>query len=357
MLKKALSSGLTNPLQLNRLIGIGVRDVTLDETLSTKDITTLARRFNDLDPDSVALLTLPTAPADIDGASVLQLQEDEAQPYLDRINGVGGPAAPPLPGPAATTTTLPRRVAPVPGRRRRPGAQRRGHARGGGRGRRPPSRAPASSSPARATPPRSRRTTIRHAADALAAAQLLAGGPGGRRRPGASTRRSPATDLVLRASAPTTRGSNGRRSAPVPRPSTTDDAARRPTTARRTDHDRRRTDSTPPTTARPHHPPARLEAQEPADPAGSPCGGRSPSVGRVRLLVTGGAGFIGSNFVRYWSENHPDDHVVVYDLLTYAGNLANLDDIRGPDRLRPGRHRRPGAGRAHPARRTASTWW
>jgi dTDP-glucose 4,6-dehydratase len=44
----------------------------------------------------------------------------------------------------------------------------------------------------------------------------------------------------------------------------------------------------------------------------------------VRLLVTGGAGFIGSNFVRYWVDAHPDDTVVVYDALTYAGNLANL---------------------------------
>jgi dTDP-glucose 4,6-dehydratase len=44
----------------------------------------------------------------------------------------------------------------------------------------------------------------------------------------------------------------------------------------------------------------------------------------VRLLVTGGAGFIGSNFVRYWLEGHPGDRVVAYDLLTYAGNPANL---------------------------------
>ena len=40
--------------------------------------------------------------------------------------------------------------------------------------------------------------------------------------------------------------------------------------------------------------------------------------------MTGGAGFIGANFVRYWCETHPDDRVVVYDLLTYAGNRANL---------------------------------
>jgi dTDP-glucose 4,6-dehydratase len=44
----------------------------------------------------------------------------------------------------------------------------------------------------------------------------------------------------------------------------------------------------------------------------------------MRLLVTGGAGFIGSNFVHYWLERHPDDRVVVYDLLTYAGNRESL---------------------------------
>jgi dTDP-glucose 4,6-dehydratase len=47
----------------------------------------------------------------------------------------------------------------------------------------------------------------------------------------------------------------------------------------------------------------------------------------MRLLVTGGAGFIGSNFVHYWVDRHPDDHVVVYDLLTYAGNRASLADV------------------------------
>jgi len=47
----------------------------------------------------------------------------------------------------------------------------------------------------------------------------------------------------------------------------------------------------------------------------------------MRLLVTGGAGFIGSNFVHYWLERYPEDHLVVYDLLTYAGNRASLDDV------------------------------
>jgi dTDP-glucose 4,6-dehydratase len=45
------------------------------------------------------------------------------------------------------------------------------------------------------------------------------------------------------------------------------------------------------------------------------------------MLVTGAAGFIGSNFVHYWLESHPNDHVVALDLLTYAGNRANLEAV------------------------------
>jgi dTDP-glucose 4,6-dehydratase len=47
----------------------------------------------------------------------------------------------------------------------------------------------------------------------------------------------------------------------------------------------------------------------------------------VNLLVTGGAGFIGSNFVHYWLEQHPGDRVVVLDLLTYAGDRRSLADV------------------------------
>ncbi|HBB76167.1 MAG: dTDP-glucose 4,6-dehydratase [Candidatus Levybacteria bacterium RIFOXYA1_FULL_41_10] len=47
----------------------------------------------------------------------------------------------------------------------------------------------------------------------------------------------------------------------------------------------------------------------------------------MRLLVTGGAGFIGSNFILYWFKNHPEDQVVNFDALTYAGNLENLISI------------------------------
>lgn len=53
----------------------------------------------------------------------------------------------------------------------------------------------------------------------------------------------------------------------------------------------------------------------------------------MRLLVTGAAGFIGSNFVHYWTARHQDDFIVALDLLTYAGNRENLAGIE-PAKLR-----------------------
>ena len=47
------------------------------------------------------------------------------------------------------------------------------------------------------------------------------------------------------------------------------------------------------------------------------------------LLVTGGAGFIGSHVVRRWVTQHPDVRIINLDALTYAGNLANLKDLEG----------------------------
>jgi len=47
----------------------------------------------------------------------------------------------------------------------------------------------------------------------------------------------------------------------------------------------------------------------------------------MRLLVTGGAGFIGSNFIHYWLKHYPEDKITNLDILTYAGNLENLRDL------------------------------
>lgn len=54
----------------------------------------------------------------------------------------------------------------------------------------------------------------------------------------------------------------------------------------------------------------------------------------MKLLITGGAGFIGSNFIHYILKNHPQDEVVNFDRLTYAGNLENLKDIEGDRRYK-----------------------
>jgi len=51
------------------------------------------------------------------------------------------------------------------------------------------------------------------------------------------------------------------------------------------------------------------------------------------ILVTGGAGFIGSNFARYFLEKHPESHVVVLDVLTYAGNTSNLEGLEKTGRF------------------------
>src|SRR5690349_12545057 len=45
------------------------------------------------------------------------------------------------------------------------------------------------------------------------------------------------------------------------------------------------------------------------------------------LLITGGAGFIGGNFVRYWRRRHPGDRLIVLDALTYAGNRQTIADL------------------------------
>ena len=103
MMKKAISSGLSNPLTLNRLIGIGVDNVRVDQAMSTKDITTVARRFRSIDPDTVDMLTLPTSDGYIGGAAVQLLDAAQAQQYIDRLNGI---APPPPAAPAILPSSI-----------------------------------------------------------------------------------------------------------------------------------------------------------------------------------------------------------------------------------------------------------
>src|SRR4030043_1113538 len=52
----------------------------------------------------------------------------------------------------------------------------------------------------------------------------------------------------------------------------------------------------------------------------------------MKILVTGGCGFIGSNFIRYFLKSYPNDDLINVDKLTYAGNLENLSDLSQPPR-------------------------
>ena len=54
----------------------------------------------------------------------------------------------------------------------------------------------------------------------------------------------------------------------------------------------------------------------------------------MNIIVTGGAGFIGSNFVYYELKNHPEDRIICLDKLTYAGNLETLKDAMKYDNFR-----------------------
>src|SRR5688572_8270644 len=58
-----------------------------------------------------------------------------------------------------------------------------------------------------------------------------------------------------------------------------------------------------------------------------------PPAGR-RLLITGGAGFIGANFTHHWSRRFPNDRIVVLDALTYAGNFRSIESLAQANAIR-----------------------
>ena len=107
VMEKAVSTGISNPLQLNRLIGIGVRNLTVDAGMSTKDIASVARRFRTVDPDTVDTLVLPTEPRTVAGKEVLVLKEPEAKATVERLNGTTAPGGAPVTEPPMAATGEP----------------------------------------------------------------------------------------------------------------------------------------------------------------------------------------------------------------------------------------------------------
>ena len=99
-LKKAVAKGIRNPIVLNQLIDVGISNVTVDSSLSARDLIRLGNRFRSLDPSKIDMYTVPITPTSINGAAVLLLQEEAAQPVLDIFRGTetptgdGGTAAP-----------------------------------------------------------------------------------------------------------------------------------------------------------------------------------------------------------------------------------------------------------------------
>jgi LCP family protein required for cell wall assembly len=88
VLKRAVSTGLTNPLELNALVANGTKYLTIDKALSTKDMTSLASRFRSLNPDTVDMLTLPTEGRIVGGQYTGEkLIQPQAQQLIDRVNG------------------------------------------------------------------------------------------------------------------------------------------------------------------------------------------------------------------------------------------------------------------------------
>jgi LCP family protein required for cell wall assembly len=94
MLRKTLAT--RNPLKVNELIGIGIKNVKIDSHMSSSDILRLASNFRSLNPDSVDMLTLPTTPFSVRmagaQAAVLRIKQPDAQGSIDRINGIQPPA-------------------------------------------------------------------------------------------------------------------------------------------------------------------------------------------------------------------------------------------------------------------------
>lgn len=76
---------------VNRLVSTGIQNVVLDDGFSPGELAKLAYHFKSLEPAAVQMLTMPTVPATVGGASVLRMKQPDAQAVIDQFNGVTAP--------------------------------------------------------------------------------------------------------------------------------------------------------------------------------------------------------------------------------------------------------------------------
>jgi polyisoprenyl-teichoic acid--peptidoglycan teichoic acid transferase len=94
-LARAVSRGVRNPVTLNRLVGVGLDSVTVDDGLRVEQVLQLAQLFREFDPDELETYSLPVVTGVTrGGASIVEVQEREARPILDIFRGRGGPEDP-----------------------------------------------------------------------------------------------------------------------------------------------------------------------------------------------------------------------------------------------------------------------
>jgi LCP family protein required for cell wall assembly len=107
-MREALSKGLTNPLRLNRLVNVGLKNVRIDSALDPRDIVNLGKNFRSLSPETLAQYTLPVTNARWNGAAVLKILDKDAATANDIFQVFRG--TPPAPAadvqPSATTVRV-----------------------------------------------------------------------------------------------------------------------------------------------------------------------------------------------------------------------------------------------------------
>jgi hypothetical protein len=88
VIRRAIDKGARNPSVLNDLINAGTGALHLDPTLTPSDIIEIGKRFKDFNPDNLTTYSLPVTPANKGGASVVLMQQNQAEPILDIFRGV-----------------------------------------------------------------------------------------------------------------------------------------------------------------------------------------------------------------------------------------------------------------------------